>query len=72
MTHLLLDPPVNPLSPRSKIEAWINRLEGLAREPQYSGKQPQDAIERALCEAHSWLMDDPAPSTSVMSAKAAE
>ena len=55
MTYVLLDPPVNAFSPRSKIEAWIEHLEMLSADVEFSGEQGRDAIEAALREAHSWL-----------------
>jgi hypothetical protein len=60
MAYVMLDPPVNAFSPKSKVQAWIERLEALSREPEFSAGQGRDAIEAALIEAHSWL--DPSPS----------
>jgi hypothetical protein len=68
MTYLLLDPPVNPLSPREKIETWIGRLEALAREPQYDEEQPREAIQSALREARAWLADDASEASSPITA----
>lgn len=58
MSYVLLDPPVNAFSPRTKIEAWIDRLQALSREPEFGTDQGREAIEAALLEATAWLDPD--------------
>jgi hypothetical protein len=53
--YLILDPPVNPFSSRSRIEAWIKRLDALSISPDYTTGQGRVTITAALLEARSWL-----------------
>jgi hypothetical protein len=69
MTYVVLDPPVNAFSPRGNIEAWIDRLQALADNPEFSAGQPREALQTALAEAHSWLdSDEPSASPASRSA----
>lgn len=57
MAYLLIDPPVNPLSPRAKIQEWVEELARWADEPRYSDPFVRKQIQRAIEEAREWLAD---------------
>lgn len=64
MAYLLIDPPVNPLSPPVKIQAWVDELARWAMEPRYSDPRVRTQIQRAIEEARSWLADAPPAGSS--------
>ena len=64
MTYLLIDPPVSPLSPPSKIQAWVDRLATWAEDPQNSDPLVRKQIQRAIDEARGWLADTSDAGTS--------
>lgn len=55
MTYLLIDPPVSPLSPRAKIQEWVEELARRAEDPQYSDPNVRRQIQHAIAEALDWL-----------------
>jgi hypothetical protein len=57
MAYLLIDPPVSPLSPPSKIQAWVDRLAAWAEDPQNSDPLVRKQIQSAIDEARGWLTD---------------
>lgn len=57
MAYLLIDPPVNPLSPPAKIQEWVEELTRWSTEPRYSDPRVRTQIQRAIDEARSWLAD---------------
>ena len=65
MAYLLIDPPVNPLSPPAKIQEWVEELGRWAKEPRYSDPRVRKQIQRAMEEARGWLADAPAATPSV-------
>ncbi len=59
MAYLLIDPPVSPLSPRGKIQEWLEELARWAEDPQYSDPYVRKQIQRAIAEARGWLAAGP-------------
>lgn len=55
MAYLLIDPPVSPLSPRRKIQEWLEELARWAEDPQYSDPDVRKQIQGAMAEARQWL-----------------
>lgn len=53
--HLILDPPVSPLSPPEAIRLWIGELERLSAKPEYAVAPARDQIAAALSRARGWL-----------------
>lgn len=54
MTFLLIDPPVNALSPPRAIEAWIRELDAMRLK--YAGDaKALEQIDRARSQANNWL-----------------
>lgn len=57
MAYLLIDPPVSPLSPPSRIQAWLDELAAWAEDPQHSDPAVRKQIQGAIDEARGWLAD---------------
>jgi hypothetical protein len=55
MAYLLIDPPVSPLSPRGKIQEWLEELARWAEDPEYSDPKVRKQIQGAMAEARRWL-----------------
>lgn len=55
MAYLLIDPPVSPLSPRRRIQAWLEELARWAEDPQHSDPNVRRQIQSAIAEARQWL-----------------
>ena len=54
MSHVIIDPPVGPFSPREEIQSWIDSLE--ARRAQHAGDEDALAsIDRNVSMARRWL-----------------
>lgn len=68
MAYMLIDPPVSPLSPPAKLQAWIEELAARAADPRYSDPFVQNQILQAITEAREWLcaaLEMRAPGTPV-------
>lgn len=53
--YTLIDPPVDPYSPREEISAWVDELRGWRELPEFQDPENRERLEDALSEAESWL-----------------